>query len=59
MGGARRRRARGARRAVGGFVLVEADSIDDAVALARQLPAPLAGGGIEVRPVYVDEGDES
>ena len=42
--------------AVGGFFLVEADSIDDAVELARQLPAPRRRGGIEVRPVYTDEG---
>jgi hypothetical protein len=45
--------------AVGGFFLLEAASIDDAVELAKQLPAPLGGGGIEARPVYIDEGDES
>jgi hypothetical protein len=45
--------------ALGGFFLVEVDSIDEAVELAKQLPEPHAGGGIEIRPVYVDEGGES
>jgi hypothetical protein len=45
--------------ALGGFFLVEADSMDEAVELAKQLPEPPAGGGIEIRPVYVDEGGES
>jgi hypothetical protein len=44
--------------ALGGFFLLEARSIDEAIELAKQLPAP-ATGGIEIRPVYVDEGDES
>ena len=41
---------------LGGFFLVEAPSIDDAVELAKQLPEPHGGGGIEIRPVYEDEG---
>jgi hypothetical protein len=47
------------REALGGFFLVEVDSMDEAVDLATQLPEPPAGGGIEIRPVYVDEGGES
>jgi hypothetical protein len=45
--------------ALGGFFLVEAGSIDEAVELAKQLPEPPGNGGIEIRPVYVDEGGES
>ncbi len=43
------------REALGGVFLVEASSIDDALELARALPAPQGRGGIEVRPVYGDE----
>lgn len=43
------------REALGGLFLVEAASIDDALDLARALPAPGGRGGIEVRPVYGDE----
>ena len=43
------------REALGGFFLVEAPTIDDAVELAKHLPEP-RGGGIEVRPVYQEEG---
>jgi hypothetical protein len=46
------------REALGGFFVVEAPSIDDAVELARQLPAPRGRGGIEVRPVYQEEDAE-
>jgi hypothetical protein len=35
--------------AVGGYYLVEAADLDEALALARQVPAPF--GGVEVRPV--------
>lgn len=35
--------------ALGGFYLVEAESLDEALALAKQIPMPY--GGIEVRPV--------
>jgi hypothetical protein len=45
--------------ALGGFFLVDANSIDDAIELAKQLPEPPPGGGIEIRPVYVDQGGES
>ena len=45
--------------ALGGFFLVECDSIDAAVGLAEQLPQPGKSGAVEVRPVHVDEGDES
>jgi hypothetical protein len=44
--------------ALGGYFLVEADSIDEAVELAKRLPEPLGGGGIEIRPVHVDEGGQ-
>jgi hypothetical protein len=47
------------REALGGFFVVEAPSIDDAVELAKQLPEPRGGrGGIEIRPVYQEEGNE-
>ena len=42
--------------ALGGYFLVEVDSIEEAVELAKQLPAPGTGGGVEVRPVYEDNG---
>lgn len=35
--------------ALGGFYLLEADDLDEAIALAREIPAPL--GGVEIRPV--------
>lgn len=35
--------------ALGGFYIVEAESLDEALALAKQVPMPY--GGIEVRPV--------
>ena len=41
--------------ALGGLFLVEADSIDAALELAKQLPP----SNVEVRPVYADEGGES
>lgn len=37
--------------ALGGYYLVEADDLDAAVALAKQVPMP--NGGAEVRPVRV------
>jgi hypothetical protein len=45
--------------ALGGFFLLEAASMDEAVELAKQLPAPHGRGGIEIRPAYVDEGGAS
>ena len=37
--------------ALGGFYLVEAADLDEALDLARQVPAPF--GGVEVRPIRV------
>jgi hypothetical protein len=37
--------------ALGGFYLLEADDLDGAVELAKEIPAPF--GGLEVRPVMV------
>lgn len=37
--------------AVGGYYLLEAEDLDEAIALAKQVPAPW--GGVEVRPVKV------
>ena len=37
--------------ALGGYYLVEAADLDEAVALAKQIPA--TGGGLEVRPIMV------
>jgi hypothetical protein len=40
--------------ALGGFFILEADSIDDACKLAAEIPAA-EDGAIEVRPVFVRE----
>jgi hypothetical protein len=40
--------------ALGGFFILEADSIDDACQVAAQIPGA-AHGAVEVRPVYVRE----
>ena len=37
--------------ALGGYYLVEAADLDEAMALAKQVPAPF--GGVEVRPIRV------
>jgi hypothetical protein len=37
--------------ALGGFYLIEADDLDAATELAKQIPAPF--GGLEIRPVMV------
>jgi hypothetical protein len=37
--------------AVGGYLVLEADDIDAAIAVAARIPAARHGGGIEVRPV--------
>ena len=37
--------------ALGGFYIVEAADLDEAIALAKTVPAPF--GGVEVRPVQV------
>jgi hypothetical protein len=39
--------------ALGGFYLVEAADLDEAIALGKEVPAPF--GGVEVRPVVVFE----
>jgi hypothetical protein len=36
---------------LGGYYLVEADSIDDALKLAAKIPSARMGGSVEVRPV--------
>jgi hypothetical protein len=37
--------------ALGGYYLIEAADLDEAIAIAKQVPAP--NGGVEVRPVMV------
>jgi hypothetical protein len=37
--------------ALGGFFLLEADNLDDAIELASRVPAARLGGAVEVRPV--------
>ena len=37
--------------ALGGFYVIEAANLDEAIAIARDVPAP--SGGVEVRPVMV------
>jgi hypothetical protein len=37
--------------ALGGYYLVEADDLDAAIAIAKQVPMP--NGGVEVRPIRV------
>jgi hypothetical protein len=37
--------------ALGGYYLVEASDLDEAISIAKQVPAPF--GGVEVRPVRV------
>ena len=39
--------------AVGGFMVLDAGSLEDAVALAARIPAARLGGGVEVRPCEV------
>jgi hypothetical protein len=39
-----------AKGAIGGFLLVEADDLDAAIAVAARVPAARHGGGIEIRP---------
>ena len=39
----------GAAGAVGGYMIFEASSLDEAVALAARIPAARLGGGVEVR----------
>jgi hypothetical protein len=37
--------------ALGGYYIIEATDLDEAIAVAKQVPAPF--GGVEVRPVMV------
>jgi hypothetical protein len=37
--------------ALGGYYLIEAADLDEALAVAQQVPAPF--GGVEVRPIWV------
>ena len=37
--------------ALGGYYLIEADDLDQALAIAKEVPAPF--GGVEVRPIMV------
>lgn len=43
----------GVEHAVGGTLLLEADNLDQAVALAARIPAARLGGAVEVRPCEV------
>ncbi len=36
--------------ALGGFYIIEAADLDEAIAIAKQVPAP--HGGVEVRPIW-------
>ena len=49
-----------AKEALGGFYLIEARDLDEALELAAQCPGATFGGAIEVRPVWeFDEADAS
>jgi hypothetical protein len=37
--------------ALGGFFLLDADNLDDAIGMAARIPAARRGGAVEVRPV--------
>ena len=37
--------------ALGGFFMIEADSLDDAHAWARKMPSVAKGGAVEIRPI--------
>jgi hypothetical protein len=36
---------------LGGFFLLDADNLDDAIAMAARIPAARMGGAVEVRPI--------
>jgi len=40
------------RERIGGFIVVKAESLDDAITLAHGCPAIDLGGSVEVRPLY-------
>jgi len=37
--------------AIGGYLFLEADDLDAAIALAARIPAARLGGGVEIRPL--------
>jgi hypothetical protein len=39
--------------ALGGYYLVEAESLDEAIDWAARIPAARTGGGVEVRPIVM------
>jgi hypothetical protein len=41
---------------LGGFFLIEAEHLDEAVALASRLPTLARGGSVEIRPVWEQGG---
>jgi hypothetical protein len=41
----------GAEEGVSGYLVFEADSLDDAIALAARIPSTRMGGAVEVRPI--------
>ena len=47
-----------AKEALGGYFLLECDSIEDAVDWAARIPGA-EDGAIEVRPCYLDESEEA
>jgi hypothetical protein len=45
------------REQLGGYYLIEADDLDEALAYAARVPAAYMGGSVEVRPVVDVPGD--
>lgn len=45
--------------ALGGYFVLDCESLEEAVELAHGLPKPRGRAGIEVRPAYEDEGPEA
>jgi hypothetical protein len=43
--------------ALGGYYLVEAADLDEAIALAKQVPVLAQSGGLEVRPIMTFDND--
>jgi hypothetical protein len=37
--------------ALGGYYLIDVETLDEAIAVAKQVPVPIAVGGVEVRPI--------
>jgi hypothetical protein len=42
--------------ALGGFYMLEADNLDEALAVAARIPAARMGGAVEVRPIVERQG---